>query len=293
MIEFQTIGSDPEFALRKGNINVPSYQYFIGTKHHPEDKGNGFAILKDNLLVEGNIPPSKNFEEFYRNMLFLQNLINSVVNVDNTYIYYQDLVKYNKRFIVTEDGQEFGCSSYNDAWSRKTKASPDLGKSLFRPVGAHIHVGYKMLRDDIDPMQMNEWLARAFDYFVSLPADTIHFTKERRNNYGAYGSYRDTSYGVEFRTLGGYFLQRQFLEWIYNQVQKTVEFCKSIENCEKLHSLTEASYDNYEFLGIDLLEQIPVDTNISIEEPIRRNLRGILDQMEEMAASYQPRPVSI
>src|SRR6056297_2377798 len=277
MIEFKTIGADPEFALRKGSINVPAFHYFKGTKQHPEDKGNGFAILRDNLLVEGNIPPASDLEEFYRNMTFIQDLISSIVNVDGTGIYYQDLVKYNKRFIYTDDGMEFGCSSYNDAWSQESKPSPVLTDTFFRPVGNHIHLGYEMKRDDIDPMQMNEWLARAYDYFVSLPADTIHFSKERRENYGAYGSYRDTKYGVEFRSLGGYFLQRRYLIWIYEQVQKTVEFCKSEDNCQKLASLTQPSYDDYEFLGIELLDQVP--GGINLEQPHRRN--NLLDNVVE------------
>lgn len=271
MIEFQTIGADPEFALRKDNINVPSFHYFQGTKQHPEDKGNGFAILKDNLLVEGNIPPATKSVQFVNNIRLIKELIESVIHRDNAEIYYQDIVKFNKKFIMTEDGMDFGCSSYVNAWDREVHSSPQLFNTYNRPVGAHIHLGYKMKRDDIDPAKMNEWLARAYDYFVNLPADTINFSKERRENYGQLGSYRDTEYGIEFRGLGGFFMQDRYLHWIFNQTVKTVEFCKSIENCEKLDNLEKPLYDNYDILDIDLLEQIPGGDNLL---PRRERLFG-------------------
>jgi hypothetical protein len=282
MIEFQTIGADPEFALRKNNINVPSFHYFQGTKQQPEDKGNGFAILKDNLLIEGNIPPVTRSNRFVNNIRLLKELIESVTHRDSTRIYYQDVVKFNKRFIMTEDGMDFGCSSYVNAWDRETHSSPQLFDTFYRPVGAHIHLGYKLQRDDIDPAKMNEWLARAYDYFVNLPADTINFSKERRENYGQLGSYRDTEYGIEFRGLGGFFMQDHYLHWIFNQTIKTVEFCKSIENCEKLDNLEEPLYDNYDILDIDLLEQVPGGNNLlSRGERLLNNMEDNIDAVYE------------
>jgi hypothetical protein len=265
MLEFKTIGADPEFVIRYKNKYLPSFMFIEGTKQNPEDKGNGFAVLKDNLLIEGNIPPSSTEDSFYSNMSYLITMINLLLETKKpgAHIDFVDIAKFDKRFIYTKDGQEFGCSSYIDAWEKCSKQSPKLGDSLYRPVGTHIHLGYDVLDDNVDPMIMNLYLARAYDYFVSLPSDIVSYTKQRRENYGAYGAFRPTPYGIEFRTLGGYFGNPAYTFWIYNQVQKVVEYCSSAENCEKLESLKKPSYEDYDFLGIDLVEQIPPSNGFS------------------------------
>lgn len=81
---------------------------------------------------------------------------------------------------------------------------------------------------------MNGAIARAFDYFVVYPARLHHNDEFRAKYYGIYGSYRDTSYGLEVRSLGGYFSKDKFLGWIYDNTIKMLEFCSSLENIEKL-----------------------------------------------------------
>jgi hypothetical protein len=51
IIKFKTIGSDPEFAIRKDNINLPSYMFIDSKKGSPKEYESGFGIMKDNLLM--------------------------------------------------------------------------------------------------------------------------------------------------------------------------------------------------------------------------------------------------
>jgi hypothetical protein len=272
IIKFKTIGSDPEFAIRKDNINLPSYMFIDSKKGSPKEYESGFGIMKDNLLIEGNIPPASNASGFISNMKLLKGLIETIIRKSGSVLISEDIVSYNKEFIETEDGQEFGCSSYVDAWSITVKKSPELFNTNKRPIGGHIHIGYEIIDEKYNQETINPALARAFDYFLSLPADTVKFCKERRETYGALGSFRDTEYGFEYRSLGGYFMKDEHLKWVYDQSLKAIDFISKEENIEKIMSIKKPSYDHYDFLGIDLNEQVPIINNNEILKQIKQIL---------------------
>ena len=122
----------------------------------------------------------------------------------------------------------------------------------------HVHVSYKMDKScPVSKIEMNGLLTKAMDYFLGLPSDQVFYSKERRSAYGVLGAYRDTAYGFEYRSLGGFFTKKQYLGWIYDQTVKAVQFCSRIENLELLRNIHEAKIENYEKIGINLEEQIP------------------------------------
>ena len=126
MIKFKTIGSDPEFGARKGRINLPSFMFLEGTKSKPEEIQNGFFLLKDNLLLEGNIPPASSVEEFVENMGFLKLLARTILASKGAVLVEEDILKYSPKFVKTKDGQEFGCSSFEYAYGGYSIQSPSL-----------------------------------------------------------------------------------------------------------------------------------------------------------------------
>lgn len=255
MIRFKTIGSDPEFGIKKGNEYYPSYLFINGTKKEPEELEKGFFLLKDNLLIEGNIPPASTKNEFVDNMEFLKLIAKTILNVKGAELVEDDLIEYSDRYINTEDGQHFGCSSVDDAYSERINRSPRL-RGNNRSLGMHVHVGYEILDDTYDQEELNYYLAKAWDFFATIPSDKIYYSKERRMKYGKYGSFRHTSYGIEFRTLGGFFTRKEYLPWIYDQVLKTIEFVSNKDNCKLLDQVTSADEKYYELLGINIEEQI-------------------------------------
>lgn len=268
IIEFQTIGADPEFGIKKDGISLPSYMFIDSEKGNPKKIAKGFGVVKDNLLIEGNIPPAKTKQGFVENMSMLVHLISVILSKSNANLYFEDIITYAKEFIDTPDGQSFGCSSYVDAWGLQVKQSPSL-RGNNRPIGGHIHIGYKILDENYSQKDLNPALARAFDYFLSLPADTVKYCKERRENYGSLGSFRDTKYGFEYRSLGGFFMNMEYLGWVYDQSMKAIEYISDPENLEKIMAITEPLYEHYDTLGISLVNQIPpVDKSI-IEKNIK------------------------
>lgn len=242
-----TIGSDPEFFIvQQDGTAFPSTQLLNGTKEHPEDMGNGYAILKDNVLVEANIPPAKNEQEFIDHMRQVKAMINTLLNMRGLALHSADSMTYDKVFLQDPEANEFGCSAYKNGWQLGSFSAEDMSHLPKRVAGFHIHIGYEILDKDYSKMFMNRMIARAFDYFVVAPA-RMHFNDEfRAKYYGIFGVYRDCTYGVECRALGGHFTDDKYLSWVYKNTIKALEFCSVEENIEKLQAIEAPDLDNME-----------------------------------------------
>ena len=264
-----TIGSDPEFFIISDNGDAyPSTNLFNGTKDQPEDKGGGFALLKDNVLVEGNIPPANNCEEYVTYMKTLKSMMNSVLVIAGLKLHSADSMKFKPRFLEHPEANVFGCSSYKNAWEIGTFSAENMSFMPTRVCGDHQHIGYELLTDKMGESRMNRYIAKAFDYFVTFPSRQHHNDEFRAKYYGNYGVYRDCpSYGgVECRALGGHFTADEHLEWTYKQTIKAVEYCSIQENLALLDAvnapITEdlsKTVEYYDILGINLSDQLIKD----------------------------------
>jgi len=263
-----TIGSDPEFFITTTNGEAyPSIGVFEGTKDNPESKGGGFALLKDNVLVEGNIPPAHNCEEFVSYMKTLKSMINSVLIIAGLKLHSADSMKFKPRFLEHEEANVFGCNSYKNAWEVGTFSAENMSFMPVRVAGHHHHIGYELLTNTMGQSRMNRYIAKAFDYFVTFPSRQHHNDEFRAKYYGNYGVYRDCpAYGLEARALGGHFTADEHLEWTYNQTIKAVEYCALQENLDRLDAvkapITEdlaTTLEYYKVLEIELSEQLIKD----------------------------------
>lgn len=260
-----TIGSDPEFFIvtKRGDA-YPSIEIFKGTKDEPEDQGGGFALLKDNVLVEGNIPPAHSEDEYIQFMTTLQNMINSVLEINGLQLYAADSMTYKKQYLNHPEANVFGCSSYKNGWEVGQFSAENMSHLPIRVAGDHQHIGYQLLTDDVSQRKMNRYIARAFDYFVTWPSRQHHNDEFRAKYYGPYGVYRDCpTYGLECRALGGHFTHYDHLAWVYQQTVKSVLYCSEMANLELLDMVIapvtedmEMTIKNYEILGIDYSQQL-------------------------------------
>jgi len=256
-----TIGADPEFFIvSKEGEAFPSTNLIKGNKETPEDMGNGYAIQRDNVLAEGNIPPAFNKEEYVNNMKNLKNIINEILAFGGYKLHCADSMNFKPKFLKHPEALEFGCSSYKNAWKSGNFAAENMAMFNARVAGAHQHIGYTLLTDKITKKMMNSFIAKAFDYFVIYPSRVHHNDPFRAKYYGEYGNYRDTSYGLEVRALGGYFNADKYLGWIYDQTIKTIEFCSVGDNLKILNVMGSPEFGDvnkhYETLNINLKEQL-------------------------------------
>lgn len=272
MIKNISFGSDPEYFIKNtetGEI-ISSIPLINGTKEMPESIGDGYFVLTDNILAEGNVPPETDPMKFMNNLIELKRRIN--IYLKNKYpqleLFHEDCMDINPMFLTDPDALLFGCSPYMNAWDHKEHRANDLSSENFRTAGFHLHVGYEFDGKPIySKKYFNAIIARAFDIFVTLPSILIHFDKRRFFNYGGLGQYRDTSYGVECRSLGGFFVDDQYLPWVIEQTCNALLFVKDQDNVITLASMkkpevkmtsTGPSFDIsvYEELNLSLKEQL-------------------------------------
>ena len=277
MIKNITFGSDPEYFVRNESTGkiVSSIPVIDGTKESPESLGDGYFILQDNILAEGNIPPVRTMDGFLYNMRELKRRMTSYIKAkyDVLGLYHADCLNIDTVFLSHPDAMQFGCSPYLNAWDKEVHRANDLSSEDFRTCGFHIHIGY-----DIDGIwnkeTINPIIAKAFDLFVIIPSCLTYVDQRRFENYGGLGQYRDTSYGVECRSLGGYFVREECLPWVFTQTVKALEFIQNEENLYKLMYLAKPdarfkagifSFSSaiYPELGINLNDQL-IRTNIIV-----------------------------
>lgn len=261
------LGSDPEFVVTKDNNPFPSTYLISGTKDKPEDYGDGFMVLKDNVLVEGNMPSASTKTDFIYNMKLLKDIIKTVLKSQDKSLNIECLnsAKYENRFLQHEEALQFGCSPYLNAYDGKKHVAPNLSNCNTRSCGFHIHISYIT---DLDHEICNRYIAKAMDLFLTIPSFLDSYDEFRVTNYGALGSYRNTKYGeaegLEYRSLGGYFAREDKLSWVIDQTYKALYFVSEnnldildeIPNELNLKHILPSISKLYNSLGLDLNKEV-------------------------------------
>lgn len=245
MIKNVTFGTDPEFFVINKRIDtiISAIPLVDGTKEEPLALGHGFYILRDNILLEGNIPPSRDENEFIKNMIelkkksieyFVRRFPGSGIHLD---LLSADCMELDSMFLTHPEALQFGCSPYLNAWDNEEHRANDMSAYNYRTAGFHIHMGYEVDNNDISKEVLNVIIARIFDLFVTIPSCQHHFSEIRFNNYGGLGQYRNTKYGIECRSLGGFFTDDKYLPWVISQVSKVVKFIQEYPDIKSILSM--------------------------------------------------------
>lgn len=268
-IENITLGTDPElFAYSHIEKKYkPMCGLIGGTKTKPlsivKDQP-GFTLQEDNVSIEFTIPPVKDLKEWLNNINFVKDYIRETVLKPLLLVPdYISSARFLKEDLNSKAAQTMGCDvSYNAYTFAPNKV--DRKDYTLRTSGFHIHIGY----DNPDP-EISIEIIKAMDLFLGVPSVLIDPDKERRKMYGKAGEYRLTSYGVEYRPLGGFFLLTdELLTWAFNNTMKALEFVntggiitnesdiiKAINNCDKEISLEIIDDYNIEMININLIHE--------------------------------------
>lgn len=243
-----TIGSDPEIFLEDKHGNVASVIGLIGgTKDKPVFIGNGCYIQEDNILAEGNIPPCKTKEEFLKNLNFLKDYIELVISPLDLNLRFSSSERVDETILMEDKANIFGCASSFNFITEDISSLSEMPKEYLnmRSSGFHIHYGWENPTYD-----QRMAVVLLHEIFVSLPRileDKDQYN--RRAFYGKFGDARLKDYGVEARSLGGYFMKDDdSLSAVWDDVQKVINFYNNNDiDVEKLRSemyfLTEETLD--------------------------------------------------
>lgn len=235
MIKNLTFGSDPEyFVINELSKKIVSAIPIIdGTKEQPESLGDGFFIQRDNVLAEGNIPVAYSKGQFLSHMEELKTRMIDYIKTKYSVLtlHHADCLELDQAFLSHPEAMQSGCSPYLNAWDEAEHRAKDISANSWRSAGYHFHIGYDKDKDIIWSKEtINNVIAKAYDMFVVLPSCMIHVDQRRFENYGGLGQYRETSYGLELRSLGAFFVDEKYLSWVFDQLEKAIEYVQDEEN---------------------------------------------------------------
>lgn len=257
-----TIGTDPEFMLRKDGEYASSIGVIKGSKHIPQRFGCGTTLQRDNVAVEFATPVCSSeatFLEAIRRALFItkKELPTGfdLVPVPSAH--------FKLSLLDNKEAQEIGCEPDYNAWTGQKNIAPveEFRAGTLRSCGAHIHVGHPTLRTREQKLTM----IQTMDYIVgntTVPLDCDAPAIERRKLYGKAGCFRPTNYGVEYRTLSNFWL-------------------KSPDTAKLIYNLTHDSLIVYDMnKTAELMELVPMDemwsaVNFGDEKQAMKNLKLI------------------
>jgi len=206
-----TIGTDPEFFLKKGDKYVNAEHHFPGTKHAPHLMESGAGLQTDNVAVEFASPVANGGEDLVDKLKATFNELFKMLPPEHVLDTTPSAI-FEDEELQTEQAQLFGCSPSFDAWELKMNEPPQADNTNMRSIGGHIHVGHEKGDGNdflLDPYGKVD-LVKTMDTLhgiISVVLDSSEKAVERRKLYGSAGEHRPTDYGVEYRTLSAFWLK--------------------------------------------------------------------------------------
>jgi len=264
-----TIGADPELFLINNGVLKSAIPIIMGTKYDPQPLPSGGNVQRDNVALEFGVKPAFTVDDFVQN---IKDTINDIrVILPDNY----SMLPIPSAYFPTEEldhpeAKMFGCDPDFDAWTNNKNTKPESAKdSTFRTCGGHIHVGHLPEKgyDFLINYNQKRMFVRVMDMFLGTASVIIDDSKEaleRKNLYGKAGCFRDTSYGIEYRTLSNF--------WV-----------KSPTYTKLMYHLTKDALNDMEKNGTRTLDTVSKswDIRVIINNGIKSSAHSILKMLAE------------
>lgn len=224
------IACDPELFVKKDG-KISSIAGVLGYgKMNKLDTGKGVRLQEDNVLLEFDIDPCKTerqFDELVNDAL----LICKDVAGDHGFELAMGVSSHNYTPAEVElfptSAKEFGCSSDINVLTTRINPVPVPRKGL-RTAGGHVHVGFidhMGLESEHCKVEKRQEVGILCDYLLGLPSLMEDDNDLRRSLYGKAGAIRNKEYGIEYRTLSNYWLEKHRKD-IFQRTTKVVDLVK-------------------------------------------------------------------
>lgn len=190
-----SFGADPEFFVkeRKTGTIIPACGLFGGNKGAPVILSNEGGYLEDGVTIEINVAPADNIGTVRTRILNLISMFEQ--RFPDHVLECAGAAEFDKRELRKHrTAMEIGCSADMCAWGfRRAPQIKDMGAMRF--AGGHIHVGMDPWPEGLEKKFVIQWL----DLFALIPS-IREINVDRYRYYGRPGLYRETGYGVEWRS---------------------------------------------------------------------------------------------
>ena len=224
------LGSDPELFIvnTKTDKVVSSIGLIPGKKKAAfRAKGMpvGYGIQTDNILAEFNIPPVKKCADFVHHINYMKNYIRDFVKSKDPDLDIRCVASQHvpEDQLQGEEACEFGCDPDYNAYTESVNPKPCGEETDLRSAGVHIHVSYNNPN-----IEQSIRLVKYMDLFLGVPSVILDPDRERRQLYGKAGCFRIVRYGVEYRTMSGYFISSdELIKFLFEQTIKAIKFAEA------------------------------------------------------------------
>lgn len=201
-----TFGSDPEFMLLRNGRIRSAIGVLFGSKLKRIKLG-GHEFFYDNVLAECAVAPASTKQEAVDKMRDCLRRFAKLVHPHQLLCkaaHDYDWSELNSRY-----AKEISCDPEFCAYRLKAMepSEEEFVAGRLRTAGGHVHLGSSIICDDVFGA-INT--TKMLDLFLGIPAvflDGDDTTRRRKKFYGHAGTFRDPEYGVEYRTLGNFWLQ--------------------------------------------------------------------------------------
>jgi hypothetical protein len=191
-----------------------------GTKKDPLFLEDGVFVMQDNVAIEFGMPPAYSEDEWLNRLAKSYEMLEQWLP-EHLRLNIVSAARFPETELQTPEACQFGCDPDYNAWTRKVNKPPRASSTNFRSCGGHVHIGYidgTPADFLLNPMgKINT--VRMCDAYLGIPSvilDNAPESRERRELYGKAGCYRETNYGIEYRTLSNFWLKEQaFQKFIY------------------------------------------------------------------------------
>jgi len=202
------IGSDPEFFVSNHSYKPISAKGLTkGTKENPVPLTDSCHIQLDGVLLELNTKPTDSSSIFYKQFIGAIRQISNDLSERNYILCMQkDVHTFSDLELsaMSPEEKNLGCDPDFNAYTVKPNPKPKLPNAGFRCAGGHIHIGW----DHIEPLTLEDQLrvAKMCDLTLGLWGVLNGDSLLRKQLYGKAGCIRFKSYGIEYRSLGNFWL---------------------------------------------------------------------------------------
>lgn len=225
-----TIGADPEIFLKNSSGYVPAIGLVGGTKEEPKQITKNTWVQEDNVMLEFNIAPQPNAINFSSCIsTALSDIKEHITEPKKLEMDITPSALFSTAALSHPQAKVFGCDPDQNAWTDTTNKTIDASKMEnpnLRVAGGHVHIGG--ITDNTHP-NYKQAIVRLLDAHLGVPSVILDKDTRRRQLYGKAGSYRDKTYGLEYRTLSNFWIENDRLSgWVGREAIRTAQYWRTM-----------------------------------------------------------------
>lgn len=207
-----TLGADPEIFLQSSSESVSALDLIPGTKKRPFPLDKG-SMHPDNVTLEFQVAPAKRRKEFIDNISYLIQQVKAHITQYDLEISICPQMEFSKEALSHPDAQTFGCSPDENFYRGVSSETYYISETDYRTAGGHIHIGTDLPQ---------AWgLIPFLDISLGLLDYIVLEGNLRKKTYGRLGTFRNTNYGIEYRTPSNWWLKSRItMGLVYSAVEE-------------------------------------------------------------------------